>query len=120
MKNIMAGIVILMLLLMFTAFLMIVFLNSESVANFNTNYTSGFSYAKFNTIKIGMPKYQVRRVLGDPLYIAKDYFECFSYSTQKPPPSAIPPWDDFAWIDTKVCFDKNGKVAGTWRNIFWN
>jgi outer membrane protein assembly factor BamE (lipoprotein component of BamABCDE complex) len=120
MKNIMTGIVSLVLLLIFIIFFLMVFLNSEFVSDFNTDYTSGFSYAKFNAIKIGMTKYQVHQVLGNPFIVFHSYHECFAYSRKKPSRSSIPPWDDFAWISVKVCFDERDKVVSTPRHIFWN
>lgn len=81
----------------------------------DTVYASGFSYAKFSKIQVGMSKEQVRQLLGSPFipFSHDNRTECWPYSQD----GRLWPVGDFAWIFVRVCFE-DGMVAGTYRDVF--
>lgn len=93
----------------------------EFDAPFNTWYTSGFSYKKFNTISIGMPKQQVIQLLGESFSIMWSYpGGCSFYSQPNPKSLLIYLLGDVNWYQVSVCFDQEDKVIHKGRSTFFN
>lgn len=89
---------------------------SDFIADYNTDYAKNFSKEKFNQVKQGMTKQEVKNILGEPL---KDD-GAFHYSKSRPQYKTIPPFAaDIWWIDAIVTFD-NEKVMAVARNKFHN
>ncbi len=73
-------------------------------------FTKDFSWEKFNKVEIGMPKEQVKNILGEPLdehnYGSNDpNYICGRYSTD----GKLWPYADFSYYLVQTCF-KDGVV----------
>jgi outer membrane protein assembly factor BamE (lipoprotein component of BamABCDE complex) len=120
-KKIVIGVVALILILVILIILSLVY--TYSFPNIHTEYAMGFSYEKFRSIRKGMSKQQVLKILGEPLLVRDSYYGCFSYSRQTTPNRFFPPggsaiWGSRKFISSEVCFDENGKVLHVSQNVF--
>ena len=87
--------------------------NAELVGRLNTVYTQDFSYRRFQQIKPGMTKDQVRNLIGDPFQVTGPHNLCFWYSREAK--WNLPP---FIFTAVWVCFDPSQKVVGTYETAF--
>jgi outer membrane protein assembly factor BamE (lipoprotein component of BamABCDE complex) len=120
-KKIVIGIVTLILFLVILTTLSLVY--TYSLPYVHTEYAMGFSYEKFRSIRKGMSKQQVLKILGEPLLFRNSYYGCFSYSRQTPPNRFFPPggsviWGSRKFISVEICFDKSGEVLNVAENVF--
>lgn len=113
MKRVILGVVI----LLYVLFVLLIggFLKFPEI---DTLYTPNFSYEKFQEIKKGMTKEQVKQILGDPFSIVKPGDERWGYS--KNGKSGIADLNDFiGWRSIDVFFDEDQKVSSKSDHIFY-
>lgn len=67
----------------------------------DTVFTKKFSWNKFNKVKVGMSKYEVRNILGEPYEIFNFGYECWRYSQD----GRVYPYADFSWFSVSICFE---------------
>jgi hypothetical protein len=121
MRKLVIGVVTLTLSLAILITLSLVY--TYSLPDMHTEYTMGFSYEKFRSIRKGMSKQQVLQILGEPMHIRDSYYGCFSYSRQASsnlffPPGGSAIWGSRKFISVEVCFDENGEVLNKAQNVF--
>jgi outer membrane protein assembly factor BamE (lipoprotein component of BamABCDE complex) len=85
------------------------------ISRANTTYIEGFSYSQLDRIKIGMSEQEVIVLLGKPYSKTDDNDASLYYSKPKSKLS-----DFLGWESITVWFDKNRKVTGIGKNIFFN
>ncbi len=78
-----------------------------------TEYSPSFSYQAFRQINKGMPKMDVHRKLGEPLYTTGTNVSCDWYSRQKVAMAEI-----FGWVGVSVCYSVRDAVTETGFNSF--
>ncbi|MBD2597806.1 hypothetical protein H6G74_26285 [Nostoc spongiaeforme FACHB-130] len=89
---------------------------TESVFIFNplidTKLPPGFTLQKFDSIKPGMSKAEVSKILSAPRYSSDDGLS-WRYGED-----GAAPFGDFAWFEFTIHFDEAGKVMKTERQTF--
>ncbi|WP_427159719.1 hypothetical protein ACQFX9_27600 [Aliinostoc sp. HNIBRCY26] len=78
----------------------------------DTQLPPGFTVQKFESIKPGMTKAEVSKILPAPMYKSDDGGS-WHYGQD-----GAAPFGDFAWFDFKIHFDAEGKVIKTERQKF--
>ena len=111
MKRLIGVVVSCSLLLIFT----FVFSGQELLSPLSTTYSQEFSLEKFYKTQTGMLYKDVRKILGKPFIAADNKMSCDSYSR---PNSQLS--DFLGWVSVKVCYNNEGKVNSTSRNVFFN
>ncbi|WP_236141127.1 hypothetical protein [Nostoc sp. CMAA1605] len=100
----------------FVLFVGIFFTGSESEFIFypliDTQSPPGFTVQKFESIKPGMTKFEVSKILPTPKYSSEDGGS-WHYGED-----GAAPFGDFAWFDFTIHFDAEGKVMKTERQQF--
>lgn len=89
------------------------FTESEFVLNplIDTQLPPGFTTVKFDSIKPGMTKTEVLKILPPPESLWND--SAWSYGND-----GAAPFGDFAWFNFLIHFDQQGKVIKTERQKF--
>jgi hypothetical protein len=100
----------------------------EFLADFDTEYSKGFSYEKQSQVKIGMNKEEVEKLLGQPFDQSSFPYpnaasgtneECYWYSQAKSYSERVQRFGDINWHRVSVCFLEN-KVLSSSRTTFFN
>lgn len=92
----------------------------EFLANFDTEYTPGFSQKNYGEVNNGMSREEVLRIVGEPFWEFNDD-TCFHYSKAKPVEKRIQRFGDLYLYSYQICFGKDGKVfSRDWGQIFYN
>lgn len=76
----------------------------------DTTHSPQFTLKKFGQIRPGMTRNQVRALIGDSVKNAGQYFAPCEGQTGD---NAAAPYDDFAWLNSSVCYDENDLVVET-------
>jgi hypothetical protein len=89
------------------------FTESEFILNplIDTQLPPGFTLTKFESIKPGMTKAQVLKIIPPPEYLSNN--DSWGYGND-----GAAPFGDFAWFRFTVHFDAQGKVTKTERLKF--
>lgn len=92
----------------------------EFLADYDTEYTPGFSIERYVQVEDGMSKKEVLKILGEP-FPEYDDNTCFHYSRGKPIEKRIQRFGDIYFHSYQVCFGNSGKVfLRDWGQIFYN
>lgn len=76
----------------------------------DTTKSSRFTLKRFDMIRSGMTRGQVRELIGDPVENAGQYNAPCEGQTGD---NAAPPYYDFAWLNSSVCYDESDRVIET-------
>lgn len=79
----------------------------------DTRKSSKFTLRRFDMIRPGMTKEQVRSLIGNPVKDAGQYHAPCEGQTGD---SAVAPYYDFVWLNSSVCYDESDLVIETKKN----